>query len=568
MMTLNRRLTATLALIIPLACSSEEDPAPEAQSIVDVARADGRFTTLAQALEAAGLTATLEGAGPFTVFAPTDAAFSALPAGALDALLADTDALRAVLTYHVLPRRVSAAEVAGLTTATTVQGDDVTISVTDGQVRINGALVIQTDVAADNGIIHVIDAVLTPPEEEEEPGTILDVAVATPELSTLVTALQTASLAETMASPGPFTVFAPTNAAFDALPAGALDALLADPAALAKVLSYHVVEGRVDAAQVAGLASAPTLQGAAVEIRVEAGEVFINDAKVIVTDVEASNGVVHVIDAVLTPPTIVDIALQNPDFSTLVTALQAAELVDTLAGPGPFTVFAPTNAAFEAIPQADLQALLADKAALTGVLTYHVVPGDLRAAAVVEQRALTTAQGTSAIIAAGAAEARINGARIVATDIVAANGVIHVIDAVITPSTVAELASYAPELSTLVTAVGAADLGDALSAPGPFTVFAPVDAAFDALPAGTVDALLADIPALTDVLTYHVVAGAVTSDQVVGLSQATTLQGSDVAITVEGDAVKINDAQVLAVDILGTNGVIHLIDGVLLPPAP
>jgi uncharacterized surface protein with fasciclin (FAS1) repeats len=130
--------------------------------IVDTAAAAGNFTTLATALQAAGLVDTLKSEGPFTVFAPTDAAFAMLPAGTVEQLLADPDQLRAILTYHVVPGAVSAADVVNLTSATTVQGQPIQIAVMDGSVHVNQASVQAADVMARNGIIHVIDAVLLP----------------------------------------------------------------------------------------------------------------------------------------------------------------------------------------------------------------------------------------------------------------------------------------------------------------------------------------------------------------------------------------------------------------------
>jgi transforming growth factor-beta-induced protein len=134
--------------------------------IVDTAVADGRFTTLVAAVEAAGLTETLAGEGPFTVFAPTDDAFAALPEGTVEALLADIPALTDILTYHVVAGEVLAADVVGLESATTVQGSDISISVVDGNVFLNETIqVIITDIVASNGVIHVIDGVLLPPTE-------------------------------------------------------------------------------------------------------------------------------------------------------------------------------------------------------------------------------------------------------------------------------------------------------------------------------------------------------------------------------------------------------------------
>jgi transforming growth factor-beta-induced protein len=150
---------AALAVAAPLSAQngmSDDD-------IVDVAAAAGSFNTLLAAAEAAGLVDVLRSEGPFTVFAPTDEAFAALPEGTVEALLADPEALRAILLYHVVPGRVTAADVAGLSEAETAQGSSISISTYGGTVRINDATVVTADIPASNGIIHVIDAVILPP---------------------------------------------------------------------------------------------------------------------------------------------------------------------------------------------------------------------------------------------------------------------------------------------------------------------------------------------------------------------------------------------------------------------
>lgn len=145
------------------ACDEDDTTAPQPGTIVEVARAAGSFNTLLAALDAAGLTSTLEGNGPFTVFAPTDAAFAALPAGTVEGLLQDPQALAAILTYHVVSGKVEAAQVVTLTSAQTLNGASVAISVDGTAVKVNQANVVQTDVQASNGVIHIIDAVILPP---------------------------------------------------------------------------------------------------------------------------------------------------------------------------------------------------------------------------------------------------------------------------------------------------------------------------------------------------------------------------------------------------------------------
>lgn len=277
--------------------------------IVDTAIADGRFTTLVAAVQAAELVETLKGEGPFTVFAPTDDAFAALPEGTLESLLLpeNKQTLTDILLYHVVAGKVMAADVAGLSSATTVLGEDVTVKVDMGNVYINEAKVIITDIETSNGVIHVIDAVILPPAEEAEaetPGTIVEIAAADERFSTLVAAVTAAELVETLSGEGPFTVFAPTNDAFAALPAGTLDSLLLpeNKQALTDILLYHVVAGKVMAADVTGLTSATTVLGQDFTITIRDGKVFLNDTvEVIITDIEASNGVIHVIDTVLLP---------------------------------------------------------------------------------------------------------------------------------------------------------------------------------------------------------------------------------------------------------------------------
>jgi transforming growth factor-beta-induced protein len=288
--------------------TATEEPAPAPQTIVDIAAADGRFTTLVAAVTAGGLVETLSSEGPFTVFAPTDEAFAALPEGTIDSLLLpeNQQQLVDILTYHVVAGRVMAADVVTLTEAETVLGQTVSIRVEDGRVFVNDAEVIITDIEADNGVIHVIDAVLLPASTEAaeaEELDIVDTAAADERFSTLVAAVTAAGLVDTLKSEGPFTVFAPTNDAFAALPEGTVESLLLpeNQQQLIDILTYHVVAGRVMAADVVTLTEAETVLGQMVTVRVEDGRVFINDAEVIITDIETSNGIIHVIDAVLLP---------------------------------------------------------------------------------------------------------------------------------------------------------------------------------------------------------------------------------------------------------------------------
>jgi len=262
--------------------------------------------------------------------------------------------------------------------------------------------------------------------------------------------------------------------------------------------------------------------------------------------------------------TIVETAIEAGSFKTLVKAVQAAGLVEVLNGPGPFTVFAPTDEAFAEIPEETLNALLMDKEKLASVLTYHVVKGRLLAAQVLRKNSLITLQG-GALSVDAMDGVKIDGARIIATDISCSNGKIHVIDKVLMPKNIVETAIGAGIFNTLVTAVQAADLVDVLSGPGPFTVFAPTDSAFAKVPAPTLNALLADKDALSDVLTYHVVPGKLMANDVISMGMVKTVQGSEITVNDDCAGVMLDDALVVKTNIVTSNGVIHVIDTVLLP---
>lgn len=280
---------------------------------------------------------------------------------------------------------------------------------------------------------------------------IVQLAQATPSLSILVEAVVAADLAATLSGPGPYTVFAPNNDAFGALltELGVTKAaLLANKPLLTAVLSYHVLGAKVERAGVPiGKAITP-LRGGVFKVEAPAGVLTITDgrnrtSKILATDVQASNGVVHIIDKVILPADkdIVQTAQSISDFTTLVSAVAAADLVATLKSAGPFTVFAPTNAAFIAslsaigVAAAGDLLLPANKAVLVSILTYHVVSGRVLKADIVPATPIKTVQGDTFSISTAFAitDQRGRTANITATDVFATNGVIHVIDRVILP---------------------------------------------------------------------------------------------------------------------------------------
>ena len=310
----------------------------------------------------------------------------------------------------------------------------------------------------------------------------------------------------------------------------------------------------------------------------------------------------------MTNDTAATAASNNPLLSTLVTAVTKAGLVDTLNSDGPFTIFAPTNDAFAAIPAADLDAVLADQELLTSILTYHVVAGEsLDAAALGAAGSAETVNG--ATLEFGADGTTVNGVDVLCSNVVTANATVHIIGEVLMPAaddsgdmeegdmeegatmptgplcaavpadgegsfagmtndTAATAASNNPVLSTLVTAVQAAGLVDTLNSDGPFTIFAPANPAFDALPAGTLDAVLADPELLTSILTLHVVAGErLSSADLAELDSVTTVNGADITLEVADDGTLMvnGQASVGCADIQTANATVHVIDAVLMP---
>ena len=354
-----------------------------------------------------------------------------------------------------------------------------------------------------DGVLYSGDLPAAPeastPAPEPSAGNIVEVATASGSFPTLLAAVEAAGLADALSDESAsLTVFAPTEEAFAALPEGTLDALLADPEALAGILTYHVLGSEVGVSAALDLAptTVETLNGVDVALTKRDDDyLYVNLSKVVDYDIEASNGVIHVVDSVLLPPdltpstmTIAEIASSNDDFETLVAAATAANLVATLNDPdASLTVFAPTDAAFEALGDAALNYLLNNLDVLESTLLYHVVAGaelssiDAIAAA---GSAVGMANGDEATISLGDSGLMIESANIVVTDIVASNGIIHVIDSVLeapsaTGAPLAVTLAANGSFSTLSGLLEDAGLTETLMDPNAnVTIFAPTDDAF------------------------------------------------------------------------------------------
>jgi transforming growth factor-beta-induced protein len=309
--------------------------------IVDLAVSTGQFPTLVAALGAAGLVDALK-ASVFTVFAPSENAFAALPPGAVGFLLRNTDLLTQVLLYHVLPGAVMAGDITdGMMAETLLEGNNVTFAVAaDGSVTINDmSNVVAADIPALNGVIHVINSVLIPPSFPALPAPISEILKVpeTGNFDTLLAALEATGFDVSLAGEGPFTLLAPQDDAFAALSPGTINSLLAESnfTTLKEILSYHVIPGMIvdEAAIAGGLVSATTLQG----------EEIVFDGLEILSSTDALNGVVLAIGSVLLPstvsvlPGIAEVGIASGLFNIMFGAIQAVGLGGTLAVEDPLS---------------------------------------------------------------------------------------------------------------------------------------------------------------------------------------------------------------------------------------
>ena len=479
---------------------------PPTNTVYDIVSNSTDHTTLKTAVDACSLDGVLSGPGPFTLFAPTDAAFNLLPAGTVTALLNDIPQLTDILLHHVVADSVMSTMLTNGQIVTTLLGTDVTVTINANGVFIDNAQVTVADIVADNGVVHVIDAVLLPPKDCK------GITNGTAMVDTCGTCHQ--------------------------------------------AYIYNFITHQV---------------------------VFVDNANILVAgvDYDPSTDIVVFPNDVNNPywndcPNMVyDIVSNSTDHTTLKTAIDACSLDGVLSGPGPFTLFAPTDAAFNLLPAGTVTALLNDIVQLTNILKHHVVADSVMSTMLTNGQIVTTLFGTDVTVTINANGVFIDNAQVTVADIVADNGVVHVIDAVLLPptplNTVYDIVSNSNnpnyDLTTLKTAIDACSLDGVLSGPGPFTLFAPTDAAFNLLPAGTVTALLNDIPQLTDILKHHVVADSVMSTMLTNGQIVTTLLATDVTVTINANGAFIDNAQVKVADLVADNGVVHVIDAVLLPNA-
>ena len=491
-----------------------------AGSIVDIAVSDGRFTTLVAAVTAAGLAETLAGPGPFTVFAPTDDAFAKLPAGTIEALLNDTDTLTQILLYHVLSGEAKAKLVVERERLLTLQGGDVKIRVTKGgNVFINDSQVIITNIRANNGIIHVIDTVLLPQDATEISGTQIPVSlyvnndgnrkaenfiVQVKDGDRLIHRERVNNLAANSSRLISFT-YTPSSSGTSTLSASV------DPFGLISENdeTNNSAERSFDITRNRG--ANPVITDVNVFFAYSVGD----------TDYYGVQWRVY--NAGTRPA-------RNVNYSVYLTNRE--NKVDNGA----------VNVAMDRIKR--------------------IKPGGfMQGSAIVDASSLRAGSATFFFRGelpgkANAAAKKQSDAYVIEFSKKGLNK--NMLDIV-------ETAIDAGAFNTLAAALGAADLVNALRGNGQFTVFAPTDTAFAKLPAGTVDSLLGDVPTLSNILLYHVSNGIFYSGNVVSRNSLHMANNVEAPISISGGSAFIDNARIVTVDIFTRNGIIHIIDEVIIP---
>ena len=545
--------------------------AVEGPSLVEIAENAGNFTTLLDLVEQGGLTTTLQFLGPYTAFAPTDEAFNAL-FSQIDPSTLTEEQVGFILTYHVIiGAPILSTDLAAEQTVTAANNEAlyITSSEQDGVVVNGSANVGPADLEASNGVVHVVDQVLLPNAFLNA----AQIAQKNYNFTTLVDLLVQANLVDAVAT-SEITVFAPTNDAFEALFAE-VDPNSLTAEQIENILLYHTIIGSTVLST--DLTAEQTVESGSTEnlyITADSEGVVVNgNSNVVTPDVEATNGVIHAVDTVLLPNAFLntaEVAQKNYNFTTLVDLLVQANLVDAVAN-NEITVFAPTNDAFETLfAEVDPNTLTAEQ--VENILLYHTIIGstvlstDLAAEQTVEsgstERLYITADESGVTVNASS--------NVVTPDVQSANGVIHAVDTVLLPNAFVDVTGIVSKnynLTTLLGLLSDNDLVGTLQGAGPFTVFAPTNAAFEAIE-GTLATLSSE--QVVSTLLHHVYDALVLSTDLQPSQTVTMLNDQDITITVSNSTVTITSAggataEVTVADQVGTNGVVHIIDGVLVP---
>ncbi|WP_412029391.1 fasciclin domain-containing protein [Deinococcus yunweiensis] len=622
-------VTLGLMLATPALAGGGGAPAAPAtpaacKTIAQIVAGDPNFSTLATAVDAAGLTQTLQG-GTYTVFAPTNAAFAKLPSDTLAAALNDPAMLRSLLLYHVVSGKVAAAQVATLSSVKTVEGSSILVTVSGPAVKVDNANVTRTNVAACNGVVHVIDTVLMPATEAEAPIVNEPVAEAAPAPAPAAEPAPAAAPAAPAAEPAPAaapaaaTPAAPAPVDISSIPA------LPQSGATITVDTATTPPATTDTAAAPAAEPAPATEAAPAAPAAEPAAAPATDTVAQAAPAASTN-------------TLYDVLVSDDRFSTLRDLLSDAGLTEQLTA-NEYTIFAPTNAAFEALDQEQLALIASDPDTLRKVLLYHVVAGKQTGEQLAAVKQVSSAEGSSIDVSSDGTTQTVGTGKVEGAPIAADNGTIFVIDKVLlppnlvipaapaaaapatdtaaaapaapatttdttatpaapattttpapatttttpapattttataTPANLVEVLQGMPQYSTLVSLIQKAGLVETLSS-GDYTVFAPTNDAFAKVPQATLDMLNADPAKLRQVLLFHVVTGKVI-DAALNVPQLKSVEGSSIDLKTDGSMIMIGVLSgdtitggmiANSVPMTAGNSVAYSIDTVLIPP--
>ncbi|XP_066472308.1 transforming growth factor-beta-induced protein ig-h3 [Tiliqua scincoides] len=506
------------------------------------------------------LSAEITGPGSFTIFAPTNEAWASLPAEMLDSLVSNVNIeLLNALRYHMVNKRVLTDELKhGTTLPSMYQNIDIQIHhYPNGIVTVNCARLLKADHHATNGVVHLIDKVIS-----TTTNSIYQIVELEESLENLRTAVAAAGLNNLLESDGQFTLLAPTNEAFEKIPQETLNRILGDPEALKDLLNNHILKTAMCAeAIIAGL-SMETLDGNLLEVGCNGEELTINGRPIIANkDVIATNGVVHFVNELLIPDsakTLLELG-QESEVSTAMDLFRQAGLNSHLTGNEQLTVLAPTNAFFkDGIPPAD-----------RNLLRDHIIKGQLSSKYLYHGQKLPTLGGKDLRVFVYRNNLCIENACIAAHDKRGRFGTLFTVEKMLTPpvGTVMDVLKADNRFSTLVAAIQSAGLTETLNRPSSFTVFAPTNEAFQAMPQGELNKLMGNARELANILKYHVGEEILVSGAVGAVIRLKTLQGDKLEISSKNHVIHINKTPVSEADIMATNGVIYALNTVLQPPA-
>ncbi|XP_044061919.1 transforming growth factor-beta-induced protein ig-h3 [Siniperca chuatsi] len=510
--------------------------------------------------ERAQLKEEIEGPGSFTFFAPSNEAWASLPTEILDALVSNVNIeLLNALHYHMVNRRLTSEELKhGSSFASMYQDFPVHIHhYSNGIITVNCARLIKPDQHATNGIVHVVDRVITAISNNVH--TLIDID---DDLETLRTAMAAAGLTTILENEGQYTIFAPTNEAFEKIPQETLNRILGDPVALKDLLNYHILKHMQCAESIVSGTPMETLQGTVLEVGCDGDQMTLN-GKAIITkkDQLGTNGVIHYINELLIPDS-AKVLLELAEGSSVATATKLfveAGLTPHLTGSEALTMLAPLDDAFKGS--------LTMTADMRKLMTNHILKEQLSSKSLYHGQELETLGGLKLRVFVYRNNLCIENACIAAHDKTGRYATMFTVDKVLTPpmGTVMDVLKADSRFSLLVGAVQTAGMTELLNQQGALTFFAPTNDAFSALSQPELNKLMRNGQELSGVLRYHLGEGMLVSGGVGSHTRVKPLQGEKLELGVRNYTVYVNKVPVADADLMATNGVVHAVNSIIKP---